>query len=333
MVDAFQQIQQISKGYQASCILGAACELNLFSVLIQAEQPLSSEELSRRLRWDVRGTKVLLDALCSLSLLFQTDGKYSVLPEFREILDENHPQTMVPMIRHSMSCLRQWSQLAWTVKAGIPAPSHNSLLGARQDNRSFVLGMHSLAVRMIPRLMEKMQEAGILSFRKVLDLGGASGSWLWAFLEINPASEGVLLDLPPAIREAEKRFQGTPLEPRTTFVAGNFYEMEYPSGVDFLWISAIIHQQDSAATLEMFRKSYRALESGGKIVIRDIFYPAEQTPPSPAAFFAVNMLCNTASGKVYTVEETLELLEKAGFRNPRRVVEAVDMGSIIIAEK
>ncbi|MDO4584560.1 MAG: methyltransferase dimerization domain-containing protein, partial [Planctomycetia bacterium] len=179
---AFQQIQQISKGYQASCILGAACELNLFSALIHAEEPLSAEELARQLRWDERGTKVLLDALCSLSLLSRTEGKYAVLPEFCEILDENHPQTMVPMIRHTMGCLRQWSQLAWTVKAGIPAPSHNSLLGAREDNRSFVLGMHSLAVRTIPGLMEKMREAEILHFRKILDLGGASGSWLWAFL-------------------------------------------------------------------------------------------------------------------------------------------------------
>lgn len=325
---AFQQIQQISNGYQASCVLGAACELNLFSALIHAEEPLSAEELARQLRWDERGTKVLLDALCSLSLLSRAEGKYAVLPEFCEILDENHPQTMVPM-----GCLRQWSQLAWTVKAGIPAPSHNSLLGAREDNRSFVLGMHSLAVRTIPGLMEKMREAGILHFRKILDLGGASGSWLWAFLEANPEAEGILLDLPPAIREAEKRFQGTPLENRTTFVAGNFYEMEYPQGINFLWISAIIHQQDSAATLEMFQKSYRALEPGGKIVLRDVFYPENQTPPPAAAFFAVNMLCNTAAGKVYTAEETFGLLEKAGFQNPRWAVPAVDMGSIIVAEK
>ncbi|MBR5626753.1 MAG: hypothetical protein IKW74_03930, partial [Thermoguttaceae bacterium] len=94
-----------------------------------------------------------------------------------------------------------------------------------------------------------------------------------------------------------------------------------------------IHQQDDDATRTMFEKSFRALVSGGKIAIRDVYINQERTGPPAAVFFAVNMLCNTEQGKVYTQGEVFRLLEEAGFKNPALVVPADDMRAVIVAQK
>ena len=237
------------------------------------------------------------------------------------------------MIRHSIFCQRQWGQLAWTVKSGVPAPRHTSLLGALADNQSFILGMNSIASRIAGPLADEMDKAGLLTFRHMLDLGGASGTYAKVFLDRIPNARATVFDLPIAIHEAEKMFKGSPYESRIQLCEGDFYRDEFPTGFDFIWISAIIHQQDDDATRTMFEKSFRALVSGGKIAIRDVYINQERTGPPAAVFFAVNMLCNTEQGKVYTQGEVFRLLEEAGFKNPALVVPADDMRAVIVAQK
>ena len=66
---------------------------------------------------------ILLDALAALNLLEKNADRYAAPPPLRPLLCENTPQTVLPMVRHSMAILRHWTQLASVVKTGAPRPA------------------------------------------------------------------------------------------------------------------------------------------------------------------------------------------------------------------
>ena len=78
-------------------------------------------------------------------------------------------------------------------------------------------------------------------------------------------------------------------------------------------LSAIIHQNSFEQNVELYRKIYRALQPGGRIVIRDHVMSSDHTQPASGALFAVNMLVGTREGRTYSFEEIKASLESAGF--------------------
>ena len=176
MTTPLEKLLALPTGFQNASILGAAAELDLFSAVIAAKNAMSAEELIKSLSLDPRGAETLLAALVHLELLVKKEDKYSVPDDFIPYLDSMSKSTLIPIIRHWLCCQRQWSQLAWVVKTGVPAPSHNSMLGPLGDNASFILGMNSIAQTVMKQLVPKLEEANLLTFSHMLDLGGASGS-------------------------------------------------------------------------------------------------------------------------------------------------------------
>lgn len=332
MTDAFEKLMEMSRGYESASILIAACELDLFTEIIRSEYATGTT-LAESLRADERGVCVLTDALVSLGLLEKKDGCFLVPCEYSDMLDSRSESTIVPMLRHRGSCMRSWSQLAWTVKSGCPFPLTESVNGALDDYRSFVLGMHTIGLRMAAPLVSQMKANGFSGFKRMLDLGGASGTYTVEFLKSFDNTHSIVFDLPVAIAEAKARFASSDLESRVSFVAGDFYRDDFPRDVDFVWISAIIHQQSVRQTAEMFEKSFAVMSPGGTIAVRDVFANADRTGPIAATIFGVNMLARTEKGRVYTFNEVRDLLERAGFFQVKYLVESSDMGSVVIAVK
>ena len=110
-----------------------------------AEDPLTASQLAERLGCDPRAVTMLLDALAALDLLEKRQDRYSVPPELRPWLIEGDPQSVLPMLRHMGNLVRGWSQLAWTVKEGSPAPRQPSIRGAAADRESFIAAMHAIS--------------------------------------------------------------------------------------------------------------------------------------------------------------------------------------------
>lgn len=330
--DPAQKILKITSAFQEAAVLMAACQHDLFTVLLRAGS-VSSEELAQSLHTDLRATGTLLDALCSLGYLKKKNKRYETAPEFASVLNSESADTLVPIICHKGSCFRRWGMLDKTVKSGRPVSVPPTVRGKTGDHESFILGMNSIAQHMIPELINQLENTDILQFKNMLDLGGATGTYLEAFLEKNPKGKGTVFDLPATIEQARRRLAKSHLEKKISLCSGDFYQDEFPSGFDLVWISAIIHQQDDETTKLMFQKAYRALKRKGKIAIRDVFYNDDRTGPPEAGLFSINMLCATALGKVYTAAEVFDLLLSAGFKNPHVVIQANNMSSVIAAEK
>jgi predicted O-methyltransferase YrrM len=335
----FDRLCRVSAAFQESCLLAAAAELDLFTVILEHENRLSVKELAAICQTDLRGTAVLLDTLAAMEYLHKksvhsdSEAVYSVADEFRVLLDRRTPETFIPMIRH-MSCVqRSWTELARTVKSGTPFEIMPSILGADEDRVSFIWAMNSIAQAHVQPTVRSLQKAGLLKFNHFIDIGGASGTYTLAFLEALPKSQGTIFDLPVGIEAARQRFTGTKYVNRVQLVEGDFHQDELPNGFDFAWISAVIHQFDRSESRKLYEKTFRSLHSGGKAAIRDFMMNAERTAPKDGAFFGMSMLAETQTGRVYTFDEVKTDLEAVGFTNIKLAVPAETMSAVVTAKK
>lgn len=323
-----QQLLQMMGGFRVSCILGAAAELDLWTAL--GDAPLTAAALAERLHADLRAITTLLDALAALGTLEKSGDRYQTPEDLKVWLRSDGADTIVPMLRHNMSMLRAWQQLAYVAKSGIPGPRTASINGFEADRAAFIAAMHTVSGPMADELVARLMP---LDFRRVIDVGGASGTWTMALLRAVPEATAVIFDLPDAIRQAKARLSGTVFASRVELVAGDFYRDELPGGNDYAWVSAIIHQHSRKHNVELFAKVHRALVPGGRIGIRDIVMESDRTLPLEGALFAVNMLSATQSGGTFTFEELAADLVAAGFRDPTLRVKDAWMNSVVEAQR
>jgi SAM-dependent methyltransferase len=246
------------------------------------------------------------------------------------LLTEDSSKSVLPMIWHQMNVMRSWSQLAWVAKSGAAASRQASIRGCEADRAAFIAAMHSVSQMFADDLIAQL---GPLNFKRMLDVGGASGTWTLAFLRAVPGAKATIFDLPDAIRQAEERMKQSECASRVTLVSGDFYSDDLPAGCDFAWVSAIAHQHSRQHNRELFLKVFKALAPQGRIAIRDIVMDPCRTSPRDGALFAINMLVNTESGGTFTFEEFAEDLRAAGFVEPRLSVSGETMNSVVMADK
>lgn len=338
------QIHRLMNSYQGTALLAAAAELDIFTPIIDEGIVVGVKYLAIRTGYDPRALEVLLDGLTFLGFLEKIEVRtneditfgYRVAKDFAPYLDSRSPETMIPIMAHWGTCLRSWSQLAHAVRTGVPAPKIAGTFGHETDDRHFILGMDCIGIPLAKRIASDLAARQFGPYKKMLDLGGASGTYTLAFLRSEIVRSGIIFDRPAGINIARARLaalQDRNIAERIETVTGNFYTDSFPKNCDLHWISAIIHQQDIKATERMFTESLRALTPGGTIAIRDIFPEKDRSQNAAAALFSVNMLVNTDRGRVYTLEEVRTLLEKTGFEEVCLTLPAEDMSAVITARK
>lgn len=336
----FEKLRRLSTGYMQASVLGAAAELDVFGAIMHGGSA-GAEELARRLQIAPRGAEALLDALAAMGFLQKSGAgegaSYTVPEEYQSLLDNAHPESFIPMLRHMAVGQRTWSRLAWSVRDGRPQERPPSILGAEEDRVSFIRGMNSIAVRLAGPTVASLLEAGVLTYPgenlKILDIGGASGSYTQAFLESLPQASATIFDLRVGIEQARKRFNGSSFEGRVRLEAGDFMQKPLPTGFNFAWISAIIHSYSCEDSVRLYKNAFQTLEPGGLAAVRDYIMEPDRISPLDGALFGINMLVNTPAGRVYTFAEVKDGLERAGFTGVSLAVPGPGMSAVVTARK
>jgi SAM-dependent methyltransferase len=306
-----ETILSLGRQFMEARVFLTAAELDLFTLL--AAGPLTAPEVADRLRVPPRGVAILLDALVPLGLLQKQDERYRCPPEVAAVLSADSPTSLLPMAQLNIGGWRRWSALTEIVRSGGPQAGPTAYDRDPHEQAAFVGAMHALAQRAAPALVAAAQPGDA---RRLLDIGGALGTYTQAFLEAAPALRATLFDLPPVIELARRRFAATPHAARVAFVAGDFYRDELPPEHDLALLSAIIHQNSPEENVELYRKVLRALRPGGRLLIRDHVMSPDHTQPQSGALFAVNMLVGTRGGATYSFDEIRAGLAAAGFERP-----------------
>jgi SAM-dependent methyltransferase len=303
-----ESINELARGFMASRILLSGAELDLFTLL--AQEPLTAEDIAAKTKTGLRGIVILLDALSALGFLGKKDGRYQAVPSVASLLSATASDSILPMVLHMATVWQNWSQITDIVR-GKTTPGLKAKGALAEGNRkAFIGAMHVVASKAAPEVVAAINPG---EARRLLDVGGGSGTYTLAMLSAKPEMTGTLFDLPPVIELARDRVQSADMLNRVELVAGDFYKDELPPGHDLALLSAIIHQSSYEQNEELYGKVYRALDAGGRIVIRDHVMSADRTQPLQGALFAVNMLAGTEGGRTYTFDEIKEGLTAVGF--------------------
>ncbi len=324
-MEAREQIMREANFWTSRLMLTAA-ELDVFTHL--DGEALTASQLAGRIGADPRATDRLLDALAALDFL-KKDGDFFDLSASGRLLSSRHPETMLPMLLHFAGLWQSWGQLTTVVREGKPARRP----GADMDEaaRKAFIGAMDAAGRGLSATIAGAFDA--TRFRRLLDIGGASGTYTRAFLQKNAHMTGVLFDLPPVIPIARERMEAEGLMERVVLVAGDYNKDALPGGCDLALLFAIIHQNSPAENLALFTKIYGVLESGGVLLIRDFIMDSSRTAPKTGTLFALNMLVNTPGGDTYTFAEISEALQKAGFGHIELLRGSGQQDDLVKAEK
>ena len=323
-----EKILKMAQCFMESRILLSAAELNLFTLL--QKTPLSLTEIITHIKGDAKALAALLDAVAALGLLQKKDDCYFCEPAVARHLAADSPMTVLPMVLHAASLWTRWTRLT-DVAMGVPAPTtRNDLFRTGDELQSFIGAMHSIGEPMARQITADVKPG---EAKSLLDIGGASGTYTIAFLRTSPDMKATIFDIPDVIEMARARLGDEGFMERTTLVSGNFYRDELPGRHDLVLLSAIIHSNSPEQNLDLYRKIFRVLTPGGRLLIRDHVMDPDRIRPKDGAIFAINMLVGTLGGSTYTYKEIASDLDAAGFADISLIRKGEHMDAVVEAFK
>jgi SAM-dependent methyltransferase len=323
-----ESVLGMAQGFMECRILHTAAELDLFTILSKA--PMSAYDVAVKISCEERALAMVLDALGAMGLLVKQGQKYHCERFVSLLLSKDSPRSVLPMVLHMASLTKRWARLTDIVKGPGSAKEEFDFSRDAEELRAFIGAMHAIGA---PLAKQIVAAVGAGSARALLDIGCGSGTYSIAFLLAAPEMKATLFDLPDVIEMARERLNNEGLLDRATLVAGSFYDQEFPVGHDLALISAIIHSNSPEENLDLYKRTFRALKSGGRILVRDHVMSPDRTYPRDGAIFAINMLVGTRGGGCYTFEEIEAGLLQAGFTQIRFLKQGEHMDAVVEAFK
>lgn len=320
------KLLELSDSYWSTCTLHAAVKLDLFTPL--SAEPLTANDLARKLQCDSRALAMLLNALKAMGLL-EKNGEAFVATEFSlQFLSKLSPEYLGHIIMHHHHLMAGWGNLDQAVRTGAPVRERSSHEQDESSRESFLMGMFNLAMMIAPRIVPQINLSGR---RRLLDLGGGPGTYAIHFCRQNPELRAMICDLPTTRSFAEQTVARFQLSDRIQFVAGDFETGDLPAGFDVAWLSHVLHGVGPKTCEEILKKAMGTLEPGGMILVQEFVLDNSKDSPLFPALFSLNMLIATSDGQSYSEAELLEMLASAGAVDVRRLPLDLPKGAGVIA--
>lgn len=322
-----ESIDEICSSFMKARILLTAAEIDLFTVLKDA--PQSSGQICASAGFDERGLTILMDALVSMGLLNKTsENIYSVDDSICHLLCKDSPDSFLPMVLHRARMWNTWSNLTEIVRTGTGLSFLEKKKRSKAEMDAFIGAMRVIGAKKAEKLVNKLDISG---FTRMIDVGGASGTYIMSFMRKNQNLRATLFDLPEVIPMAKERIESEGFSERVDFIAGDYNVDNFPPDHDLALLSAVIHINSREANRSLYSRLFQSLKPGAAIMVRDFIMDDSRTRPPDGAIFAVNMLVATRAGNSYTLDEVFDDLTQSGFINPQLVCDGPKMDQVIMA--
>jgi acetylserotonin N-methyltransferase len=310
-------VLDLIEAFRRSKAMFAAVSLGVFDRL--QDGPADAATLAQQLHANKGALERLLDACVGLALLSKQSGVYANQPVAAAYLAKHSPRAMTGYIQYSNEVLyRLWGYLEDAVREG----SHrwqqaygfegsaifDHFFHTEEDKRMFLMGMHGYGVLSSPAVVASFD---LSRFRKLVDLGGATGHLAVAACERYPAMRAAVFDLPAVTQIAREEVAKTSVAARVDLIAGDFFEGHLPEA-DLFAVSRILHDWSEEKIHALLAKIYGRLPAGGALLIAEKLLQEDKTGPMWGAMQSLNMLVCT-EGRERNLREYEALLHAAGF--------------------
>jgi hypothetical protein len=314
------QLVQMGTAYWVSHIVHAAAKLGLADHL--AKGPMSADQLAGPTGTHAPSLYRLMRTLASFGLMTEgTDQRFSLTP-LGEALRTGAPGAARATILTMASdwFFGGWGEFMYSLQTGksgfekhLGMPIFDWLAKHPEEASRFsetMVGIHGDEPAKVAAAYD------FSGFKKVVDVGGATGNLIAAILARHPGPRGMLYDLPHVVRDAPSLLTSRGVVDRVTIESGSFFE-RVPAGGDAYVLSHIIHDWSEEQCLTILSHCRRAMGPTSRLLIVEMVLPPGNTP-HPGKMLDLMMLVGPG-GRERTEQEYAGLLRKAGFRLTRVV--------------
>jgi SAM-dependent methyltransferase len=155
--------------------------------------------------------------------------------------------------------------------------------------------------------------------RRIVDVGGGSGTFLRRILAGQPAARGTLFDRPHMVETARRALDAdAAVRDRVDYVGGDFFA-EVPAGADTYFLANVLHNWSDADAIRILSNIRRAVAPEGRLLVVE---PVIGPEADPAASEQLDVIMLAVFGEgcgERTLAEHEALLTAAGFRLGRVV--------------
>lgn len=294
-------------GFIGAKLLCVASELDVFARL--GDGPRTLEELIEATGLPRRPLRVVLNGLTAMGVLTKDGERYANGREAQAFLTGRTTVDLRPGLRlYDRLIYPMWMGFETTVRTGEPA-RHGA--PSAEFAKIFSEGVDAWTgpgARALPDAFD------FTPHRRVLDVGGGTGSYLVPILERYPELRGTVLELPPSIAIAQRKLEGHPLADRIVLEECDVLFDPIPEGHDVVMMAGFIHLFDPDKLATILARVRSAMALGAKLLVIDQWMDATHTQPVFGAMLACTYLLISGGGDAYSLDEATPWFASAGFR-------------------
>jgi SAM-dependent methyltransferase len=303
-----EPILKIATGYMAAKHLFAASELGLFEAL--ANGPAKLEELANRMAVPPRTAGIVAAAMVSLGLIEQQGGCYRNRAEVTPFLAGKPGSGLRPFLRFLDNISYPlWQRFIDAVRSGQGQAQFGKF--DREQQQVFSAGVEALTAGVAAALATNYDFS---RHRRLLDVGGGTGSFLLAALRRWPALHGTLYELPGACAVARQLLAVQPQGQRIDIIEGDVFRDPLPGNHDVTLIANTVHVFSQDHNLELLKKVRTVAASGTRLLLVDLWTDHTHSQPPAAALMSGEFLVMAGEGQAYSEQEVEYWMGQSGWR-------------------
>ncbi|MER7701946.1 methyltransferase [Kitasatospora sp. NPDC097605] len=303
--------------------LHAALRLKLFALL--KERPGSTlDGIAAELGLETRAARVLMLGCSAFGLVRKDGDGYHNTPA-TDIVAGDPDDFMPVLIRYTHEML--YRPIGWLheslvrnenlglereLLAGSSATTLYELLGQDKDLEAVFTAMKEHQSRSV--VEDLVGAVDFSPYRRVLEVGGGTGTNAIGFAEKWPHLRATVLEMPNTAELADAHIAEAGLSGRIDAVGADILRDEFPGSHDCVVFSRFLEIWSPEQARALIAKAYRALDPGGHLVIVACAQNDDETGPAHAAFMAA-FLQTVASpeGAIHTPRDFEQWCAEAGF--------------------
>lgn len=305
-----------SIGVGRTHVIGTLADLGVADLL--AERPAGAADLAARLEVDVDALHRVLRAAAVEGLVrMDRRGRFSLTRLGRPLCAQT-PHSIRDWTRYVSlrSTTSAWADLTATVRSGKSAfrRVHDTSVwewfaAHPEEERLFAGAMRRLTEEDAPAIVAgyPWPERGT-----VCDLAGGVGTLLAAILRARPGLEGLLVDGPGVLEQADAWLTTSGLRDRVTLAPGDLFG-RIEATADVYLMKDVLHDWDGPACAQMLGAVRRAMPAGARLVLVETLQERNR-PHWLASLADIQMLTQCEQGRQRSADELADLLRGAGLR-------------------
>ena len=301
-----EKIFEDVRGYWKSSVIITSIELDIFTNI---KEGTTSKDLANKLHLNEGALERLLDSLVNLHLLQKENKMNFNTYNSAKYLVRDRTSYIGYVALYHKSRYDVWGNLDKSLKTGQPIAPVSFLAPDKNQINNYARAMSARAQLEVHDVLERIDFSDC---QRLLDLGGAPGTFAVAFANKYPSLDITVFDLPDMMEISEDITQG---RSNIHLVSGNFDSDDVGSNYCGVFMSQILDSLGKKGVEDLFVKVFNSLKKGGKIIIRDYILHDNDTEAEVSMFRSLNVLLTTNAGRLYNLDEYFSMLKKAGFAN------------------